>query len=72
MKLIGKLAKPTKTAIDDTSISLTIDRNKKLHSEVLLLTILKCACHCVLYAVSVDIEHVTNCYLQSKAPDLES
>ena len=34
MKLIGKLAKPTKTEITDTAISLTIDRNKKLHGEV--------------------------------------
>lgn len=34
MKLIGKLAKPTKTVITDTAISLTIDRNKKLHGQV--------------------------------------
>jgi hypothetical protein len=34
MKLINKLAKPTKTVITDNSISLTIDRNKKLHGEV--------------------------------------
>lgn len=49
MKLIGKLAKPTRTVIDDTSISLTIDRNKKLHSEVLHLSILYSACHLVLH-----------------------
>lgn len=34
MKLIGKLAKPSKTEITDSSISLTIDRNKKLRGEV--------------------------------------
>jgi hypothetical protein len=34
MKLLAKLAKPTKLAVSDTSISLTIDRNRKLHSQV--------------------------------------